>query len=248
MKALVRILNSTNYCYDSWVSGLKKHGYQIVHQLNQPSSDDVLVIWNRSARDEQLAKKFESVGAKVYVAENGYLGKIWKDHKWFALSLYHHNGAGKWCNRDIGGQRIKQYDFTLEPYNNNGTEIVFLPQRGIGEPGVAMPTNWKPSGVNYRTRPHPGTSSVIALEQDIANCKGVITWGSGAAIKAMAQGIPVVYHFENWIARHGATHTSKVNWNVPIPERDRLAAFENVFAAMWTNEEVAHGLPFEVLK
>ena len=95
-----------------------------------------------------------------------------------------------------------------------------------------------------RIRPHLGLQEIIPVERDIQNARAVVTWGSGAAIKALAMGIPVFYGFNDWIAKDGATLISQADWKNP-QRPDRTKAFENVFSAMWTIQEVESGIAFK---
>lgn len=241
-KAICTIPDSTNYHKAAWIKGLKTCGFEIVRDYNTPTKDDLLLIWNVSARDKNHIKLFKDVGATILVAENGYLGKQWGGHKWFALSRDHHNGAGTYPSH-LGPSRVAKYSFECKPWREGGVEFVALPQRGIGEVGIAMPRDYKFPN-KCRIRPHLGLQEIIPVEQDIQNARAVVTWGSGAAIKAMAMGIPVFYGFNDWIAKDGATPISQADWKNP-QRPDRTKAFENVFSAMWTIQEVESGIAFK---
>lgn len=242
MRAVVNLRDTPAYRKESFLSGLQKAGFDIVAVLRDPKPDDVLVIWNRSGGDSEQAGMFERAGARVIVCENGYMGREWNDSIWYAMSLGQHNGAGSFpCTH---GARWRKYGFELAPVRQGGTEIVMLPQRGIGQLGVAMPRGWEnDSPVKCRIRKHPGIQPCISLDDDLANARAVYTWGSGAAIKAMALGIPVVYAFNRWIAGCGGVHVSAVDWdNIAIG--DRLTAFERVFDAMYRLDEIESGIAF----
>jgi hypothetical protein len=170
------------YKADAFSAGLRSLGYTIVEHIQYPEPCDVLVLWNRTARDEELARKFEAAGATVLVAENGYLGKSYAGHRWFAISKSRHNGAG--ITPQLGAIRMAKYCEGLADWRDYGTEFVALPQRGIGESGVAMPRGYAFPSM-CRTRRHPGINPCVPLEQDLAKASAVVTWGSGAAIKAL---------------------------------------------------------------
>jgi len=239
VRAVINLKESLHYRRDAFEKGLIANGYKIVPSIARPNPDDLIVVWNRFGHGDTLAKDFESFGAKVLVAENGYMGKEFQDKKWFAVSRDHHNGAGRWpCSN---GDRWKKYGFELKPYRIGGSEFVALPQRGIGPQGVAMPRDWDLRiPVKCRVRRHPGVHDCIPLLDDLSKAKAVITWASGAAIKAMAEGIPVFYELEKWIARDGATHISKADFTSP-QQPDRQSAFEEIFDAMWTLDEIESG-------
>lgn len=240
MRAVVQIKDEPLYRRNAFYSGLSAHGYEVVPRIFNIQPSDCLVIWNRYGIGHIEAKRFEAVGAKVLVAENGYLGREWLGTSWYALSKNHHNGAGSW--NDLGPERWDGWNVELESWREGGSEIVGLPQRGIGEPGVAMPFGWC-NGRADRCRVHPGENKpLISLEDDLKNAKGVVTWASGAALKALVMGIPVTYGFKDWI---GAT-ASVPYPQAPVPG-DRLGMFRRLAWAMWNVDEIASGQAFDVL-
>ena len=235
MRAVNRI-SGMIYKAEAVNAGLQALGYSIVNEIPHPTPADVLCLWNRTIRDEELARKFEQAGATVLIFENGYLGKSYCGHRWFAISDGHHNGLG-WIP-ELGSARRIRYMEHLGDWQD-GTEIVALPQRGIGESGVAMPRDYVfPSFC--RVRRHPGTANCIPLEHDLANAKAVVTWGSGAAIKALSMGVPCFHAFPFWIAASASTHVSIADYDNP-PRPDRLSAFDRIFNGMWTQSEVESG-------
>lgn len=246
MRAVLTLKDGPAYRRDSFIEGLHACGYTIVDHIADPQKSDMFITWNRVGRNAELAAEFERKGGKVLIAENGYMGREWNSQVWYAMSIGQHNGAGKWPS--TGGSRWRRYGFELTPYRD-GTEIILLPQRGIGPMGVAMPRSWPAEAKKLyggRTREHPGINVCKPLSEDLANAKSVVTWGSGAAIKAMAMGVPVFYDFTRWIGRNGASHVSAANFDNP-QRPDRTAAFEDVFDAMWTLEEIRSGEAFEML-
>lgn len=248
MKAVNLLRKDLHYRRDAFDEGLKKAGYLLVNELHSPKPGDALLIWNRYDYGHELAKRYEQVGATVYVAENGYLGKDWAGGTYFALALSHHNGAGRW----LAGPALRWdgYDVKLQPWRQPGGETVILPQRGIGEPGVRMEPYWlqemQRRFPKARVRPHPGVNKTVKpLEDDLQNASQVVTWGSGAALKALILGIPVVYGLRSWIGALASTHLSESAVAVP---GDRLAMFRRLAWAQWTLEEIASGYPFLTLK
>jgi hypothetical protein len=212
---------------------------------------DVLVIWNRYGLHDAYAQRYISAGARVLVAENGYLPKDKKGRRYYALALEHHNGAGRW----YGGDSTRWRDMGLEvaPWRTDGDHILVLPQRGVGPPGVAMPRNWAAETVKalkrvtkrpVKLRPHPGKNPT-PLEPDLANAWCCVTWGSGAGVKALLAGIPVVHSFTRWI---GASACGSEIAKVDAPYMgDRLAMFERLAWAQWHVDEISAGKPFERL-
>lgn len=244
MTAYLQIRRDPCYRSESFAKGLRAVGYEVSTIVpRHPRPTDVLVIWNRYGRYEVLAKQFENVGARVLVAENGYLGRDWRGEHWYALSLSQHNGAGRWP-QDGSPDRWDRMAVEIAPWRVGGEETVVLATRHIGPDGVREPQSWsaviaKQAGA--RIRAHPGERSCTPLEEDLRRAKCVVTWGSGAALKALMMGIPVQYGFKRWIGAPGAT---------PIGgngKGDRLAMFRRLAWAMWNTEEIASGEPFKWL-
>ena len=101
-----------------------------------------------------------------------------------------------------------------------------------------MPGGWQIKALKKhggRIRKHPGTRACTPLEHDLRKCGRVITWGSGAAIKAMMWGIPVISDMPNWIGEQDNT------------DAGRLAMFRRLAWAQWTLDEIASGEPFDRL-
>lgn len=254
--ALVTLAESLTYGRAAFIDGLHAAGYQVVRKIQHPTPDDVIVIWNRYAQHNIDATRFERVGAKVLVAENGYMGKEWIGKKWFALARNHHNGAGTWFHG--GPDRWASWGFELAPWREGGTEVLILPQRGFGEPGVAMPKSWQYHAQNVlravpnRVRPHPGPGDAgvmrASLAADLQNAYAAATWASGAGIQALAMGVPVFADYPKWIGASCCTPLNDWLSKGPLASTTlRLQMFERLAWAMWTLEEVSAGEPFKYL-
>lgn len=243
-RALCLLPEGPNYRRQTFIKGLQAAGYEVVGGF-RPEPADILVQWNR--KQDLEARRFEAVGAKVLIVENGYFGKVWNDRKWFAISIGHHAGAGEW--RYLGPERWDSWAVDLKPWKA-GKEVVVLGQRGIGEPGVASPHGWAETvarKLGGRVRPHPGKDAPqIALETDLTNARCVVTWASGAGLLSMALGTPVFHAFDRWIGREACRPLSEFGEPLMDDEK-RLSMFRKMAWAMWTAEEVESGYPFEVL-
>lgn len=225
------------YRRDAFESGLKRLGYRVVHDITmRPAPGDVLVIWNRYGQNDTAAKVFEKRDLPIVVAENGYLGNDFIGDRWYALSADNHNGAGWTPN--YGGDRWESFGVELAPMRTGQGSVLLLPQRGIGCPGVAMPLNWLAGverkcikkGVQYRVRHHPGgRQNVRPFVDDLEGVTDVLTWGSGAAIKAALHGVRVWSDMPRWIGRSDNT------------EAGRLAMFHRVAWGMWRLSEIESG-------
>lgn len=237
-----------HYRADQFRAGLARHGFTIEpNWRRQPSPADVLLLWNRSRGYSEIADIYERAGARVLVAENGYLPPE-GGGKSYALALDHHNGAGRWFVGD--GPRFEIRD---EPWREKGDHVLVLPQRGIGPRGVAMPAQWL-VGVKRRLekitrrpvkiRHHPGAGRVDP-GPDLAGAHCAVTWGSGAGIKAIRAGIPVFHELENWIGATAATRLASDIEACETPSREIL--WTRLSWAQWGLDEIGTGEAFDRL-
>lgn len=222
---------------EAFASGLQRHGYRVEFALPEhpKAPDDLLVVWNRYGHAERVARHFENRGNTVLVAENAAWGKEFLGDSWYSLAVSWHNTAG--CAPYIPG-RWESLGIEPQPWRKPGGETVILPQRGIGPEGRKMPLGWADkAAAQYkgRVRRHPGNRPAKPLEDDLRHASRVVTWGSGAAVKALMWGIPVVSEMPNWIAQQTNTDSS------------RLAMFRQLACAQWRVSEIANGDPFRWL-
>lgn len=257
-RASLQIRPDPCYRRASFEAGLKRAGYDVHGHLPPPLvPSDLLVIWNRYGHWHAMANQFEAAGARVIVAENGYLGRDWLGSHWYAMSLGFHNGAGSWPRGD--GARWAGLKVPLLPWREGGSEIVVLQTRGIGCEGIREPHHWSENILRAiqaatsrpaRLRRHPGEANLgPPLYEDLARAWAVVTWGSGAALKALAAGIPALYGFPRWIGRRAA---SPVSYGLSggfsgVFRPDRRPMFEDLAWAMWSVAEIEAGRPFELL-
>lgn len=248
MRAQCNLPEGPNYKRDAFVAGLKAAGYDLCPKISNPEPCDIVVIWNRPPSQEAEARRFEKAGARVVVAENGYLGKDWNGRKWFALAIGHHAGAGIW--RDHGPSRWDSWGVELHDWKPEG-ETLILAQRGIGEPGIASPRGWAQDvqkRIGGRIRKHPGIMEPEAtLEDDLKGVGPVVTWHSGAAIQALIWGHPVWYGFDRWIMADACAPIAAYGVSPFTGEPSRIAALQRMAWAMWDSEEIRSGHAFKVL-
>lgn len=243
-KALCLLRDALHYRKAAFCAGLQAAGYTLADAIPRPAPDDVLVIWNRYGGFHEHASRFEVVGARVLVAENGYLGKSWRGGEWFALAEGHHGGAGRW---PYGGpERWDGWGVDLAQWRTYGNEVVILGQRGIGEPGLGSPPGWEYRvrtrfQCPARIRPHPGVKGGANLLNDLKNAQAVVTWSSGAALLALMAGIPVWRDNSWWI---GAKAAAPIGDPLMRDDDARLEMFRRLAWANWTLEEVRTGEPF----
>jgi len=254
VKAAVLLRPEPHYRADAFCAGLRRLGYDIGYP-KQVTRDDVLVMWNRKQRQEGDAIRFERAGARVIVCENGYIGQDRNGHQLYAMALDGHNGSGQWS---IGGpERWAQLGVELKPWQpERRGHIVVFAQRGIGSKLMASPPQWAnraagglrvATGRDVIIYDHPGLpachaqiANQVAAQIEGAHC--VVVWASARGVRALVEGVPVVYHAPKWIAAGAASHGVLVRRT-----DDRLPTFERLAWAQWTLEEIAAGVPFERL-
>lgn len=219
----------------AFCSGLKRLGYEVVESLpTRIERGDIFVTWNRMGMADQIANSCIKHEHPVIVTENASWGNEFAGEHWYTLARSYHNTAGMFA---VGGQeRFDSLDVELAPFRKFGDSVI-LPQRGIGSPPTAMPKGWvQKAQKRYRrarTRKHPGRlAPAKTLEEDLADTCRVITWGSGAAIKALSMGIHVESEMPDWIGRQDNT------------EQGRLDMFRRLAWAQWRLSEIESGEAF----
>lgn len=237
---------SPHYQRVAFREGFTKLGFRAgVQPLQTPTSRDVLLIWNRHPRIETVAVRYENVGAKVIVTENGYCGRDPEGRQLFALALWQHAGAGEW---PVGDEdRWSRLNMQCQPWRSSGREIVLLPQRGIGNPKYAMPKDWV-KDVTARlklvtdrpivVREHPGKDRTDPMPA-LKNAWAAVTWASGAGIKAIIGGVPVFHDARHWIGGPAAKFGIEDIENPFLG--DRMPMLHRLSYAQWTRQEIQSG-------
>lgn len=241
MRASLLIRTDRDY-HRLFLGGLRSAGYIVCDEPNlEPDSTDVLILWNRLPTQDQIAKRYESVGAKVVIAENGWIGDT------YALCLNNHNGAGTW---HVGKEsRWPSFGIEVKPWRAKGDHILVIPQRGMGVPPAAMPRDWTPLALK---RLEKRTSRPIKvrypqfrdepLEPDFKDCHAVVTWASGAGIKAIVAGYPVFYEMSQWIGSYAARPFYSDLEKPYLGERETM--LHRLSWAMWRPSEIESGEAF----
>lgn len=252
--ACLRLRPTPGYGRDYFRAGFDRLDYDCDDRPKRhPEPGDVLVLWNRKRPDEDFAQAYERAGAAVLVAENGYIGHDGTGGKLFALALGHHAGAGIWPDGSDDPDRWRRQGITLKPWRREGSFILVLPQRGIGERGVAMPTGWLPEITarlkavttrEIRVRRHPGAVHGERLEptRDIVGAWAALTYSSGAGLKCLAEGIPVFAGRSTWIGA-GAARIGYDDIERPFLG-DRVPMFRRLAHAQFSKSELASGDAF----
>ncbi len=233
MRAFLNLRYTNDRRAKLFEKGLRAIGYEPVHGFPAACSDsDIFVTWNRIGQADSFAKQCIARGVKVIVAENASWGNKFAGQNWFQLARNFHNTARMAPYN--GPERFDQLRIPLLPWRESG-ETVILPQRGIGSKPVAMPKAFAArmhKKYGARVRKHPGMHERIPLESDLANCGRVITWGSGAAIKALTWGIPVISYYQEWVGTQNNT------------DEGRLEMFRRLAWSQWTYSEIKSGEAF----
>jgi hypothetical protein len=242
------------YRRDAFARGLRAAGFDITADaMPNLRADDLLVIWNRYGGGHEEAQRFERAGARVIVAENGYLGREWNGGIWYSLALNWHNGHGSWNvgsvdrARDMFAGQID--DWRPDP---DGPLLV-LAQRGIGTAPVASPPTWAANAMHQcadmklrvKVREHPGNVTRDDLLDELRGVRAVVTWASGAGIKSLCAGIPAYHGLADWIGAPAARR-----FKTPLPEPflgDRWPFLQRLAWAMWRLGEIESGDAFRHL-
>lgn len=252
MRAYVAVREEPLYRRDAFQSGLHACGYQLGPELARPQPGDLALVWCRYGDTDRLAKRYEAAGATVVVAENGYLGRDWRGKTWYALALNQHNGVGRWPVGDT--ERTWIFDRDLCPWRSQGGYALVFAQRGIGSPLVAQPRGWHQKAAELLermghpvvVRGHPGRHQENAsLYRDLDGAAFAVTWGSGAAVKALLYGVPVYHGLPQWIGAPAARPFAKT---LGEPFRgDRTEFLTRLAWSMWSVEEIGSGYAFRHL-
>lgn len=252
-RAHVLLRKELHYRLDAFCAGFEALGFDVSTDMPyRGRPGDVLCIWNRYRGFDEPAAVFESQGGTVIVAENGYLGKTWRGGAWYALAHSYHNTAGR--HAVIEG-RWASFGVELAPWHAvaHPSRLLLLPQRGIGSPGVAMPLGWTERtsralaycGYDVRVRRHPGNTGEQhgSLLHDIEASDAVVTWGSGAAVKALLHGKPVLHDYARWIARDASTPLRRFLTTRSLDVADRrVPMFRQLAGAIWQLNEIHTGV------
>lgn len=244
------------YRASAFCAGLTACGYRVLDRAHPTDAmpGDLVVTWNRYGQGEAAAITGEARGARTIVAENGYIGRDGDDRQFYALALDGHNGSGSWPSGDA--VRLKAQTLEWLPWRDDGKHILVLPQRGIGPAGVGMPKDWtdlimadlpRRTKRPIRLRPHPGRHAAPPLSRDLKGAWAVVTWGSGAAVKALAAGIPVFHALPRWVGAPAARLlTAGTDFEAPWLG-DRSPMFEILSGAQASLAEIASGAAFHRL-
>lgn len=220
----------------AFVAGIERHGYSAeIGFPDRIGPRDAYISWNRINMGNVVAQQFQDRGLPVIVAENAAWGNDFLGRRWYSLARNYHNTAG--CFPVGDHSRWDSLGVELDPFRKEGSMIV-LPQRGIGSPPTRMPSGWAAAvSARYkaRVRPHPGKHHCKPLRDDLEGVSVAVTWGSGAAIKALMMGVSVISEMPRWIGWQDNT------------EAGRLDMFRKLAWAQWELHEIESGEAFACL-
>lgn len=249
-----------HYRREAFVTGLEKAGWlvHIGYPSRPPNRNDLLVIWNRYGEAEASADRWEKHGGCIIVAENGYVGHDANGIQYYALAIGQHNGGGRWPEGD--GSRWEKLGIEPKPWRKDGAHIVVRGQRGIGSRIMASPPGWhvgcgarlqKVTRRKVKVLDHPGKPAcepgiVQWLQANFAGAWCCVIWSSGAGVRALIEGVPVIHEAPHWICEKAAAHDIAMVEKLDGAMRDdlRLQAFHRLAWAQWTVAELASGEPF----
>jgi hypothetical protein len=236
MKAWLNLRYTVPERLRAFVAGIERHGYKAeIGFPDRIGPKDLFITWNRINMGNAVAQRFQDQGLPVIVAENAAWGNDFLGRRWYSLARTYHNTAG--CFHVGPHDRWDSLGVELDPFRKEGSMIV-LPQRGIGSPPTRMPSGWA-AGVaaryKARIRPHPGKHHCKPLREDLEGVSVAVTWGSGAAIKALMMGVSVISEMPRWIGWQDNT------------EAGRLGMFRALAWAQWELHEIESGEAFACL-
>lgn len=252
MRAVCTIRAEPHYRRHAFEAGLERAGYRIGEFVQPGGRDDLLVIWNRQAADENRANEWEAAGGTVLVCENGYCGRDAEGRQLYAISVHGHNGSGWFPVGD--GDRFAPLGVELKPWNSNPRgHILVCAQRGIGSRLMASPARWESQMAKrlaamrlpFKVRQHPGRKpSETTLEQDLAGARACLIWSSASGLRALQMGVPVAFAAPHWIASGAASRGLVGVERLVMDDEARLAAFQRLAWAQWTVDEIESAEPF----
>lgn len=233
MKAWLNLRYTVPDRLKAFVAGIECHGYSAeIGFPDRIGPRDCFITWNRINMGNVIAQQFQDRGLPVIVAENAAWGNDFLGRRWYSLARNYHNTEG--CFPIGDHARWDSLGVELEPFRQKGSWIV-LPQRGIGSPPTRMPGGWAAGVANRygaRIRPHPGRHHCKPLKEDLEGVGTAVTWGSGAAIKALMIGVSVISEMPRWIGWQDNT------------EAGRLDMFRKLAWAQWELHEIESGEAF----
>ena len=249
MIAVCCIRPRPEYRRDAIEAGLRRLGYSLVISGDPKDKRDLLVIWNRQGAEEEVARLWELKGGTVVVCENGYYSPSERLH--YAIGVGGHNGSG-WFPVEQD-DRLAPLGIEFKPWTKHAMHVLVCGQRGVGSRTMASPQGWEDRTaarlrglkLNVRIRRHPGRwPPKMALEEELRGAEACFVWSSAAGVKALIEGVPVVYEAPHWICEDAAVNGIESIGSLVRDDAIRLAAFQRMAHAQWSVAEIETGEPF----
>ncbi len=250
MRAVLEIRAEPAYRRTAFEKGLARVGFKIGPLSRPESPSDWLVLWGKKrGTDEQRADAWERLGGSVVVCENGYLAKT--DKVYYAISVHGHNGSG-WF--PVGDEdRFAKLGMPVKPWRRGGSEVIVRAQRGIGSTLMASPPGWdrkmadqlrRITKLPVRVIPHPGDKNKYTLDAAaLKHAESCVIWSSALGVRALVEGIPVVYAAPHWICESAAVR-QWAHAGEQAQESNRESALHRMAFGQWSFDEIATGEPF----
>ena len=254
MIAINSLRMEPHYRRAAFDTGLRRLGYKLAAPGARPSDrHDLLLVWNLSQPNEAQALDWESAGGTVLVCENGYIGKDEQGRQLYAISVHGHNGSG-WYPVGIIDGRFERLGIELQPWRGDEGYILVCGQRGIGSRQMASPPGWEDrvarslKGMghgDFKLRRHPGRfTPETTLEDDLAGARLCLVWASASGVKALTQGVPVVYCAPHWVCADAATRGLETLATPLKSDALRRIAMHRMSYGQWSVAEIEAGEPF----
>lgn len=246
MLADVRIRREPYYRREAIEQGLKRLGYAVGACSKPKQPHDALVLWGRkNGADDAAATAWERAGGLVLVMENGYLQRV--DKTLYAVSVGQHHAGGPVGVED----RFGALGFEVKPWRSvEDGHMLVCGQRGIGSPVTASPQQWaerrarelQKMGLRTRLRLHPGNHAPpVPVMAELMGARACAIWASNVGVRALVEGVPVVYSAPEWICAGAACRGANV---LGYGDVSRAAALQRMAHGQWSVPELASGEPF----
>jgi len=261
--AWITLRHQPPYRSASFADGLQAAGFTPQLRFPQPNEvkkEDVVVTWNLNPRYRGPAMAAKNIGARLIVAENGYIQKYHDLEPYYALARDGHNGAGFWY---VGAEdRWAKLEQPLYKWQDNPKgHILIADQRGIGSDIMRCPPIFADNIVHkikrifakhdkrnipeIRIRTHPGRHlPKNTLAEDLRGARAVVTWASNVANVAVQVGLPTFriapYHVNEAVL-------DNLDHLIDPPHTDRIEAFKKLAWAQWSLAEIQDGTAFKNL-
>lgn len=150
--------------------GASKYGYDVKFvgsdMRDVITERDVLVIWNRHNDQDEFAKRFESVGAKVLCFENPYVDVYPCEYDYYSVGFGFHNNIDLAPQKRDSGERWKSFNREIKEWKKEThkdhyilvcTQSKVFNGKGLGFGNFAQPEYWDENILNHIKSVYPST-------------------------------------------------------------------------------------------